>query len=159
MSEKDQRRRVVKALRELHAIAVENPARVGTPDVNYAGGWIELKWLRQWPVKPETPVRFPHFTLTQKAWITQRAKVGGNIWVLIQCKKDWLIFDGPTAVTKSWPSTRLHMAIVLFKVAHRLAGITGGGKTKSKQARPAVQKIRTKKGCKPYGTIINSPKA
>ena len=97
MSEKDQRRRVVKALRELHAIAVENPARVGTPDVNYAGGWIELKWLRQWPAKPETPVRLPHFTLVQKAWITNRAQAGGNIWVMLQCKKEWMIWDGPTA--------------------------------------------------------------
>jgi hypothetical protein len=98
MSEKDQRRRVVKALRDLHAVAVENPARVGTPDVNFADGWIELKWLRQWPSKDETPVRFPHFTINQKNWIQQRHNAKGKIWLLIQCKKEWVLLDGPTAV-------------------------------------------------------------
>jgi hypothetical protein len=97
MSEKDQRKRVVAALRDLHAIAVENPARVGTPDVNFADGWIELKWLRKWPEKPETPVRFPHFTVQQKAWIMQRQAARGNVWVLVQCRTEWLLFDGKTA--------------------------------------------------------------
>ena len=50
------RGRLTKALRSLHAVAVENPVHPGTPDINYSEGWIEAKWLRAWPRKPETVV-------------------------------------------------------------------------------------------------------
>lgn len=39
-SEKDMRKRVVSALKTLHAVSVENGVGAGTPDVNYAGGWL-----------------------------------------------------------------------------------------------------------------------
>jgi len=97
MSESDMRGTVVNELRTLHAIAVENPVLPGTPDVNYAEGWIELKWLRRWPTRPETVVHVEHFSPQQRVWHIQRRLVGGRSWVLIQCKREWLLFDGAIA--------------------------------------------------------------
>lgn len=97
MSEHDMRSRVVGALKSLDAIAVENPALPGTPDINYTEGWIELKWLRNWPVGSETIVRFEHFTAQQRVRQLQRRLAGGRSWVLVQCRREWLLFDGEVA--------------------------------------------------------------
>lgn len=97
MSESGQRGRVIRALKILDALPVENPIRPGTPDVNYVGGWIELKWLRRWPVKPETVVQLEHFHLGQKRWLRNRCRAGGDAWLLLQCQREWLLFTGLVA--------------------------------------------------------------
>lgn len=97
MSEKTQRQRVVKALRVLDAISVENSAYPGTPDLNFIGGWIELKWARRWPKEKITIFRMEHFTPQQRVWLTRRWRRGGGAWVLLQVGLTWLLFDGPTA--------------------------------------------------------------
>jgi hypothetical protein len=91
------RSKVIKALKPLHAIPVENSVHPGTPDVNCLAGWIELKWKRNWPVRPTTPLRLPHFTSTQKRWLLKRHALGGNSWLLLQVKRDWLLFTAPQA--------------------------------------------------------------
>lgn len=91
------RRRVVEGLRDLDAVAVENSAYPGTPDVNYVEGWIELKWLRAWPRQAETPVRVDHFRPEQKVWMRRRWRRGGAVFLLLQVRREWLLFDGPTA--------------------------------------------------------------
>ena len=93
MSEQTQRGKVVAMLSPLHAIPVENPVHLGTPDVNYTQGWIELKWLRSWPKREETPVRFPHFTVQQRRWLRRRIIHGGLAWLLVQCRTEWFLFD------------------------------------------------------------------
>lgn len=97
MSEKVMRQNVVRWLRPLHAIAVENPVLPGTPDVNYIGGWIELKMVDSWPVGEDTPLRLPHFTQHQRLWLRTRWKKGGKAFLLLQVGNDWLLFDGITA--------------------------------------------------------------
>lgn len=94
MSESGQRGRVIRALKPLHAIPVENPIGPGTPDVNYIEGWIELKWLRRWPARAETVVALPHFTLGQRRWLRNRHRDGGAAWLLLQCQSEWLLFHG-----------------------------------------------------------------
>lgn len=89
------RSRVVKALRPLHGVAVENPAYPGTPDVNFIEGWLELKWLRSWPKGATTIVRLEHYTAQQRLWIRKRAINGGNVGLLLQCKKEWMLFRYP----------------------------------------------------------------
>lgn len=93
MSESNMRRKVVKALKSLDAIAVENPVYPGTPDVNHIHGWIELKWLRSWPKRKDTIVKIEHYTLEQKLWIRRRHKNGGQVTLLLQCGNTWLLFD------------------------------------------------------------------
>lgn len=98
MSESNMRTKLIGALRLLDAISVENPAGPGTPDVNFIGGWLECKWLRAWPKRPETPVRLDHPLLPQqKAWLRRRIRRGGSAWVMLQCGREWFLFDGNTA--------------------------------------------------------------
>ena len=99
MAETNQRQRVIKALKSLDAMAVENkaPTGAGTPDVNYIEGWIELKWLRRWPKKADTVVTIPHYTLGQRRWLRDRYNAGGSAWLLLQVQQEWLLFTGRDA--------------------------------------------------------------
>ena len=93
------RREIVKILKPLHGIPVENIVKTGTPDVEYCGGWIEVKRTKEWPVRSSTVVRLDHdLTPEQRIWIKRRAAVGGTVWVLIQIDKAYLLFDGRDAV-------------------------------------------------------------
>lgn len=92
------RRRVIKLLRPLDAISVENGmVGAGTPDVNYIGGWVELKELKEWPKRPTTKVKIRHFTQQQKVWLRRRAAKGGEAYFLLKVQQEWLLFDGITA--------------------------------------------------------------
>ncbi len=120
MSERDMRSKLVQALRPLDAVPVENPACPGTPDINYAEGWIECKWLRAWPKHPETPVRLDHELMPhQRAWLTRRQVRGGKAWVMLQCGRTWLLFDGVTAArilgTESRPNLMYHARKVWYE--------------------------------------------
>ncbi len=98
MSESTQRGNVIRILKSLHAIPVENRVGVlGCPDVNYVEGWIELKWLRAWPKREATPVTIDHFTRAQRRWLCKRYMAGGNAWMLLQVQREWLLFTGRDA--------------------------------------------------------------
>lgn len=101
------RRRVIQALRELDAIAVENSAYPGTPDVCYIGGWIELKEADAWPKKATTPLAMRHFTRHQRAWIRRHAEKGGAVFVLLKVgKSEWFLIDGKIAADILGSATR-----------------------------------------------------
>lgn len=97
MKESAMRQIVVKALSGLDAISVENPARPGTPDINYIEGWLELKVLEKWPSRASTKIRVPCFTAQQRVWLSRRWLRGGAAYFLILVDKDWLLFDGDVA--------------------------------------------------------------
>ena len=100
MSEADQRRSVIRGLKSLHAVSIESPSTgAGIPDVNFADGWIELKWLRAWPKRENTVVRLRHFTKNQRDWLRDRYEADGNVWLLLQCRMEWLMFTGLDAAT------------------------------------------------------------
>lgn len=106
MSEQDMRYRVIRALKPLDAIPVENVVgRVGCPDVNYIGGWMELKWDRSWPVRGG-PLRVPHFTEDQRRWLRRRARRGGSVWVLLQVRREWILMSGVWAAERLGYATR-----------------------------------------------------
>lgn len=92
-SEKDMRRKVIRILRPLHGCSIENGVGVGTPDVSFAGGWLELKSLREWPKKPDTPLRIPHYTQQQRIWIYKHHEAGGLVMVLLKVADDWVLLD------------------------------------------------------------------
>lgn len=91
---------VVDALSRLDAIAVENPALPGTPDVNFVEGWIELKSIPAWPVRGKTPVRIDHWTPEQRVWHIRRSRAGGNSYVLLEsvASSNLLLFRSADAV-------------------------------------------------------------
>jgi len=98
---------VVRGLRAWDAVAVENPAYPGTPDVNYLLGWIELKWMRSWPKNAsKNPVLIPHFTAQQRVWLKRRWNRYGNSHVLLKAGKDWLLFRGHIAADKLGRATK-----------------------------------------------------
>ncbi len=80
------------------------------PDVVYCldgdVGWIELKQIDRWPVRPSTPVRVRHFTAGQRLWLRQWARGGGRCFVLLRVGETWqeyeyLLLDG------AWAAARL----------------------------------------------------
>ena len=109
MSESHMRGRVLQLLRHLDAMAVENPARPGTADVNYIEGWIELKQLRRWPRSPSDIVPCGHFRPGQRVWIRRRARKGGRVHVLLQVHADWLLLPGGWAADNLGHTTRLQL--------------------------------------------------
>jgi hypothetical protein len=80
----------------LDPVRVENLLTSGTPDVNYTGGWIELKYAKRWPVRGG-PLRVPHFTPEQRAWLLQRRKAGGRAYLLLKVGVEGMLFDGVRA--------------------------------------------------------------
>lgn len=92
------RRNLVRGLASLDALAVENPAKPGTADINFSEGWIELKWMRRWPVNAwERPVLINHFTPQQRVFLMRRWAVGQSSWLLLQVGREWLLFNGQFA--------------------------------------------------------------
>lgn len=106
MNEHTMRGRVIRALKAFNAIAVENPALPGTPDVNYVEGWIELKLLPAWPAREETPVQIETFTPHQRVWHIRRRLAGGTSWFLVRCGPEWILFDGAVAALHIGIATR-----------------------------------------------------
>lgn len=105
-NERMMRKQVVEALRSLDAISIENGVGLGTPDVNYADGWLELKDVDAWPAHPETPLALPHFTPQQRVWHLKRARAGGESYVLLKVGEDWALLDGRWAAQYLGKSTK-----------------------------------------------------
>tara|TARA_R110002167_G_scaffold93122_1_gene249752 strand:+ start:7833 stop:8240 length:408 start_codon:yes stop_codon:yes gene_type:complete len=100
MSEAALSKKVMQILRPLDARRVENKCGKGTPDVNYIGGWVELKQQDAWPKRPTTKVRLNHdLSLEQRIWINRREKKGGTVYVLLQIARDYLLLSGGVAAT------------------------------------------------------------
>lgn len=77
-------------------MSIENGVGVGTPDVNCALGWLELKSVNQ-PASPDTKVHVGHFTKEQRIWLLRRWRAGGCACLLLKVGSWWLLFDPPTA--------------------------------------------------------------
>jgi hypothetical protein len=110
--ETSMRARVTKALRPLDAIAVENAALPGTPDVEFIGGWIELKTEDKWPARPTTPLRLKRFEIEQRVWLRRRVRRGGHAFVLLRVGREWMLFRGDVAAAKLGHSTREELGAV-----------------------------------------------
>lgn len=100
------RQRVVKALKSLDALSIENGVGAGTPDVNFADGWIELKSIDDWPKRPATPLRVDHFTAAQRAWLRVRCLRGGRAFLLLKVGPEVLLFRGDVAAEVLGTTTR-----------------------------------------------------
>lgn len=97
MSESDFRREFVPMCRALHAQPIENMLAAGTPDVSLATGWVELKWLREWPARASTIVRLDHYTEEQRQWLLDHWQAGGGAWLVLKCRQEWFCWDAQAA--------------------------------------------------------------
>lgn len=80
---------------------IENSCDSGTPDVYlrslHGAAWVELKHLKEFPVRPTTPIRIPHFTDQQRLWLREEGLLGGNAWLFVQVAKSYFLFDWQAA--------------------------------------------------------------
>lgn len=84
-----------KVLTQVDVSRVENLVEDGMPDVNgcHEGCefWIELKQLDEWPKRKSTKVKVG-MRPSQLRWIANRGRAGGNVHVLAQVDKTYLLF-------------------------------------------------------------------
>lgn len=88
-----------------HWVRIENKVEKGTPDVNGCFNhngkgvdvWIELKSLREWPVRATTCIRLPHFTKEQKQWLLDRAEAGGRAFLFVRVEREYFLFSAARA--------------------------------------------------------------
>jgi len=76
---------------------IEDMLKAGIPDVSYAvpnhQGWIELKYMKEFPKKNTTKVRIYHWTPIQKAWMRKRGRVNPNVWLLVMVDEEIFLFS------------------------------------------------------------------
>jgi hypothetical protein len=117
MAEKHLRKKVLEALRHMHAVSIENMTSSGVPDVNYNRGWIELKYLPRWKKGWEVKkIPLHHFTPIQRLWIRKREMAGGLTWVLIQIGTTYFLLRGMTAVNYLGDCTGEDLRRVSYRV-------------------------------------------
>jgi len=98
MSEKNLRQYINKGLADLggHICSHEDLVTVGVPDMSYVlsgcSGWIEYKWLKDWPARSRTVVKMSRYTAQQKAFLRERGEAGGRCFLLLQVGNEWLLF-------------------------------------------------------------------
>ena len=86
------------------ATRIENPVGPGTPDVFYAlkdngrMGWIELKHVHEWPKRPTTPLKIPHFTADQRTWIKRYGSIGAQVHVFLQVDREYFLLEWEPAL-------------------------------------------------------------
>lgn len=94
MSEKDFAHDFVQLTKKLHPVRIENALFTpGLPDVSISLGFVELKALKSYPKRPETPVRIEHYTDDQRKWLRKRYEAGGGAWLALRVRTDWYIFN------------------------------------------------------------------
>ena len=81
----------------LDPVRIEAKGALGVPDVNFVGGWIELKQLKRWPLRDNTPVRIDLST-GQRAWIKRRTNAGGQVFVALRIGEQQMLFYGEWTV-------------------------------------------------------------
>ena len=76
----------------------EDTCSEGIPDVSYSidggiTGWIELKYTKEYPKRPMTPVRCDHFTQEQRYWLEDHGDLGTRCCVLWQIENDYYVIN------------------------------------------------------------------
>lgn len=101
------RSKVLQELRPFHANAIENVAGLGTPDVEFCFGWIELKFLERYKRNCDiSPVLIPHFTTDQRRFLKKRWLTNESSYLLLQIGNQWLLFTGAVAAEYVGRATR-----------------------------------------------------
>jgi len=84
------------------AQSIEDRYSTGVPDLSYGAGglngWIELKQIKAWAKRNDTPMRPEHYTAEQVNWLSVRGKKGGSCFVMVKIgADDYFIFTWPWA--------------------------------------------------------------
>lgn len=79
---------------------IENRVGIGTPDVNYLFGWIELKHSDGMQTTGTLALKHPP-TPEQKVWLGRRSTLGMPAFLCLRVGRIWRLFDGDK-VQKVW---------------------------------------------------------
>ena len=90
MSESNMSATMMKAIKVLHPKRIENKIEKGTPDVNFADGWIENKWAARWPPRGGR-LKLEHYQPDQRIFQLKRGRAGGNIHLLLCVGQEWFL--------------------------------------------------------------------
>jgi len=98
-----------------HATRIESSAGNGVPDVSFGmisryngrrfNGFLELKYIPQWPKKDETNLKLP-LRPEQKIWIQTRGGIAGDVWVLCRICDDFILFSDAQALCANQGQTQ-----------------------------------------------------
>jgi len=84
------------------ATRIESNAGNGVPDVVFCvpniNGFMELKFIKEWPKRPETKVKLP-LRPEQKLWVETRGKRGGNVWVFCRIENSMFLLDNTCSMS------------------------------------------------------------
>lgn len=79
----------------------EEAYQKGVADVSFVqdglNGWIELKNLTAWPVRPKTIVKFSRYTQDQKDFLRAKGEHTGMAFLLAKIDRDYLLWDWEAA--------------------------------------------------------------
>ena len=101
---------------------VENKVMQGMPDLHYIHegitGWIELKFLNDWPKKRMTT----GLMLTQAMWLEEYALSGGNSWIMIRIAREFTGLIGGRDAMKIYdrPSRAAFMGMLCWHATGNL---------------------------------------
>lgn len=122
MNESSFWRKIRKGLQDppnTHLTRIENIVYSGVPDISFcinevkgtasiinaSEGFIELKYLQNWPERAATIVRVPHFKHEQRIWLHDRSIAGGRCFVCLGIGRSTFLIDGLQAAMflgKDW---------------------------------------------------------
>ena len=83
--------------RRLHIQRFEDKLTAGIPDTNVAWNgyewWMEGKYVKDLPVRSNSPVKLPHYTPQQCLWLETRQRAGccAFLWIRVR-DYGWLLF-------------------------------------------------------------------
>ena len=73
----------------------------GVPDISYGvngvNGWIEAKYINNWPVRDTTRVKPSRFTPLQVHWLVNRQTHGGHCFVMVAVGHEIFFFPASKA--------------------------------------------------------------
>lgn len=84
-----------------HATRIESSSGNGVPDISYGmpyiNGWIELKYVKEWPKRATTRVKLP-LRPEQKHWIATRGGLSGHVWVICRVQDTFFLISYHSAI-------------------------------------------------------------
>lgn len=107
---------------------MNNPYRRGTADVWYSGAkgdcWVEYKYVPGDIRRRRTNVPVD-VTAQQLKWLSDRAREGRRVYVIVGCTEGGVMFDAMAGITPLAPSVFLGSVLSRKELADVISSITG----------------------------------
>lgn len=103
-------------------IKIESPTIRGIPDVNFCinriSGWMEFKYIKQWPKRDMTPIHFGRYTQQQYDFLDHRGKLGEKTSLIIRIENNILINTYPDLIHPADALTKGELIELCGRIYH-----------------------------------------